>query len=246
MLSIPLSAGDRVVGALNLYSRLPNAFDANAEQAAQPLANYAVEIISTSALYAYALEMVDGLVESLEKPGDHCSGHRDPHNHRAAIEQGRAGEASHSGADQRPPHGTVSAVSRISGGSRLWANVLTTTASEHRQEPAFGNRSPSWCTPELWGGCKYAERTLEAFGGPSLTKPPCLAGRRLTQRVAWCQVRLEPRLLLGSPLHPESRVVVGSPYGSQGHAAAQVGPWGRLRAIAHRARTTASYDGLVE
>ncbi len=66
VLSIPLSAGDRVVGALNLYSRLPNAFDTNAERAAQPLADYAGEIIATSALYAYALDMVDGLVESLE------------------------------------------------------------------------------------------------------------------------------------------------------------------------------------
>ena len=66
VLSMPLAAGDRVVGALNLYSRLPNAFDADAERAAQPLANYAGEIIASSALYAYALDMVDGLVESLE------------------------------------------------------------------------------------------------------------------------------------------------------------------------------------
>ena len=66
VLSMPLSAGDRVVGALNLYSRRPNAFDGDSEQAAQPLADYAGEIIGTSALYAYALDMVDGLVESLE------------------------------------------------------------------------------------------------------------------------------------------------------------------------------------
>lgn len=66
VLSIPLSGRDRVVGALNLYSRLPNAFDARAEQAAQPLVDYAAEVLATSALYAYALELVDGLVESLE------------------------------------------------------------------------------------------------------------------------------------------------------------------------------------
>ena len=66
VLSMPLSAGDRVVGALNLYSHLRDAFDADAEQIAQPLADYAGEIVSTSALYAYALELVDGLVESLE------------------------------------------------------------------------------------------------------------------------------------------------------------------------------------
>ena len=66
VLSIPLASADRVVGALNLYSRVPNAFDARAEEAAQPLVDYAAEVLATSALYAYALELVDGLVESLE------------------------------------------------------------------------------------------------------------------------------------------------------------------------------------
>ena len=66
MLSIPLASVDRVVGALNLYSRVPNAFDARAEEAAQSLVDYAAEVLATSALYAYALELVDGLVESLE------------------------------------------------------------------------------------------------------------------------------------------------------------------------------------
>ena len=36
------------------------------EQVAQPLAEYASEIIATSALYANSLDMVDGLLESLE------------------------------------------------------------------------------------------------------------------------------------------------------------------------------------
>ncbi len=66
VLSLPLPSGDRVVGALNLYSRLPNAFDGRAEQLAQPLVDHAAEVIATSALYAYALDMVDGLLESLE------------------------------------------------------------------------------------------------------------------------------------------------------------------------------------
>lgn len=66
VLSLPLSAADRVVGALSLYSRLPDALDAEAEAAAQPLAGYAGEIIATSAVYACALDMMDGLVESLE------------------------------------------------------------------------------------------------------------------------------------------------------------------------------------
>lgn len=66
VLSLPLVVRDRVVGALNLYSRRADAFDAEAEETAQPLAEYAAEIVGTSPLYAYALDMVDGLVESME------------------------------------------------------------------------------------------------------------------------------------------------------------------------------------
>jgi GAF domain-containing protein len=66
VLSLPLVARGRTVGALNLYSRRENAFDAEAEAAARPLADHAAEVISTSPLYAYSLDMVDGLVESLE------------------------------------------------------------------------------------------------------------------------------------------------------------------------------------
>jgi GAF domain-containing protein len=66
VLSIPLAAGDRTVGALNLYSHRPNAFNGRAEEAVAPLAEYAAEAITTSPLYAYSLDMVDGLVETLE------------------------------------------------------------------------------------------------------------------------------------------------------------------------------------
>lgn len=66
VLSEPLDAGGRTVGALNMYSNKVNAFDAAAEEAARPLAGYAAEAISTSPLYAYSLDMVAGLVESLE------------------------------------------------------------------------------------------------------------------------------------------------------------------------------------
>lgn len=66
ILSIPLTASDRVVGALNLYSHLPNAFDGGAEEAVQPMADVAAETIGTSPLYAAALDLVDGLVETLE------------------------------------------------------------------------------------------------------------------------------------------------------------------------------------
>lgn len=54
------------MGALNLYSHLSKAFDADAERAVQPMADYAAEAIGTSPLYAYSLDMVEGLVETLE------------------------------------------------------------------------------------------------------------------------------------------------------------------------------------
>jgi GAF domain-containing protein len=66
VLSIPLSAHGTVVGALNLYSRRSNAFDDHAAEGLEPIADYAGEVISTSPLYAYSLEMVDGLMETLE------------------------------------------------------------------------------------------------------------------------------------------------------------------------------------
>lgn len=66
VLSIPLIALEQVVGALNLYSHLPNAFDTATEEAVQPMADYAAESIGTSPLYASALDLVEGLVETME------------------------------------------------------------------------------------------------------------------------------------------------------------------------------------
>jgi GAF domain-containing protein len=65
VLSAPLDAHGRTVGALNMYSAQESAFDASTEEAVRPLADYAAEAIATSPLYAYSLEMVDGLVEDL-------------------------------------------------------------------------------------------------------------------------------------------------------------------------------------
>ena len=66
ILSMPLEVGGTAVGALNLYSHEANAFDERTVTAARPLADYAAEAIAKSPLYAYSLDMVDGLVESLE------------------------------------------------------------------------------------------------------------------------------------------------------------------------------------
>jgi putative methionine-R-sulfoxide reductase with GAF domain len=66
VLSIPLITTHRVVGALNMYSHLLNAFDPSTEEAVQPMAEVAADAIGTSPLYAYALDMVEGLMETLE------------------------------------------------------------------------------------------------------------------------------------------------------------------------------------
>ena len=66
VLSLPLIADGRTVGALNLYSYRPHAFDKDSERAAIPFADYAAEVVASSPLYAYSLDMVDGLLESLE------------------------------------------------------------------------------------------------------------------------------------------------------------------------------------
>lgn len=66
VLSIPLATPDRTVGALNLYSHQVNGFGPGTEELVQPLADYAAEVISSSPLYAYSLDLVDGLVEDLE------------------------------------------------------------------------------------------------------------------------------------------------------------------------------------
>jgi GAF domain-containing protein len=66
VLSTPLLANGQSVGALNMYSTKTNAFDSRTEEAVRPMAEYAGEAIGTSPLYAYSLDMVDGLVEDLE------------------------------------------------------------------------------------------------------------------------------------------------------------------------------------
>jgi GAF domain-containing protein len=66
VLSVPLAARGRTVGALNLYSRAPDAFDARTTEEVRPFAELAAEAVSTSPLYAYSLDAVEGLMETLE------------------------------------------------------------------------------------------------------------------------------------------------------------------------------------
>lgn len=66
VLSTPLTVNGRTVGALNMYSTTENAFDDRTGQAVRPMADYAAEAIARSPLYAYSLDLVEGLVEDLE------------------------------------------------------------------------------------------------------------------------------------------------------------------------------------
>lgn len=67
IVSFPLTAGERTVGALNLYSYRPNAFDEETERLMAPIVDYAAEVVAKSPLYAYSLDAVDGLVANLEE-----------------------------------------------------------------------------------------------------------------------------------------------------------------------------------
>jgi putative methionine-R-sulfoxide reductase with GAF domain len=67
VVSFPLVAAGRTAGALNLYSYLPDAFDADTERVMAPIVSYAADVLSTSPLYACSLDMVEGLMESLEE-----------------------------------------------------------------------------------------------------------------------------------------------------------------------------------
>lgn len=66
VLSTPLPANGRSVGALNMYSTTANAFDVQTSAAVRPMVEYAGEAIGSSPLDAYSLDMVDGLLEDLE------------------------------------------------------------------------------------------------------------------------------------------------------------------------------------
>ena len=66
IVSFPLVAGGRTMGALNLYSRRPHAFDdEDTAQVVAPLVGYAADVLAASPLYAYSLEMIEGLVETV-------------------------------------------------------------------------------------------------------------------------------------------------------------------------------------
>ncbi len=66
VLSIPLLFEGTTVGSINLYSETPNAFTAEVTEQIAPFAEYAVEVIAHSPLYAASLDMVAGLVEVVD------------------------------------------------------------------------------------------------------------------------------------------------------------------------------------
>ena len=69
-LSVPVIWAGDVVGSLNIYSTKPNAFtDATLDDVA-PIADYAAQIIGTSPLYAASLDLVEGLIASVNDTDD--------------------------------------------------------------------------------------------------------------------------------------------------------------------------------
>jgi GAF domain-containing protein len=65
VLSLPIVARGSTVGALNLYSETVGGVEPESEPIALALAAYAGEVISTSPLYAYSLELLDEVVDEL-------------------------------------------------------------------------------------------------------------------------------------------------------------------------------------
>jgi GAF domain-containing protein len=65
VLSLPIQGDGTTIGALNLYSMAARAFDDEAERSGQLLADYAGEVIRTSPLYAYSLDLVDEVLDEL-------------------------------------------------------------------------------------------------------------------------------------------------------------------------------------
>lgn len=65
IVSFPLTAASRTVGALNLYSNQVDAFDDDTERVMAPIVSYASDVLATSPLYAYSLDLIDGLMEAI-------------------------------------------------------------------------------------------------------------------------------------------------------------------------------------
>jgi hypothetical protein len=65
VLSLPVTARGMTVGALNLYSETAGAMGPDAEPVGAALAMYAGEVISTSPLYAYSLDLLDEVLDEL-------------------------------------------------------------------------------------------------------------------------------------------------------------------------------------
>jgi len=69
VLSMPIDANDRTVGALNLYGSSADAFGPDAERLLVPIAAYAGEVIAGSDLYAHSLDLFDEILEELATAG---------------------------------------------------------------------------------------------------------------------------------------------------------------------------------
>jgi GAF domain-containing protein len=69
VLSLPIAARGVTIGALNLYSESRDVVRPEVEPLASALAAYAGEVISTSPLYAYSLDLLDEVLDELASRG---------------------------------------------------------------------------------------------------------------------------------------------------------------------------------
>jgi GAF domain-containing protein len=65
VLSSPLQAGEETIGALNLYSRDPDGFDANQQRLAAEFARHASILLANAITFMQATELAQNLVDAL-------------------------------------------------------------------------------------------------------------------------------------------------------------------------------------
>ncbi|WP_205752795.1 GAF and ANTAR domain-containing protein [Cryptosporangium phraense] len=64
-LSVPLPVQDQVIGALNLYGRVPDAFDAQAVELTVAFASYAAVAVANAQLYSSTADLAEGMRQAM-------------------------------------------------------------------------------------------------------------------------------------------------------------------------------------
>lgn len=64
-LSVPLSTRQRILGALNMYSSVPHAFDQRSAELAQTFASYAAVALTNTQLYTSTVQLADDMQRAM-------------------------------------------------------------------------------------------------------------------------------------------------------------------------------------